>query len=318
MKQPRDLTYRVRQIPFNQTEHDLKEFLSTAVPPIGPYYSIKIWSFATGISSFQPTKVATVSFDVEAVPSWMTEGSEWKVKSRDGRVSVLLDTHFFGFTVLNEIDTKPHILEYNFPSIIMRILWRLTSFSCIFIHGLNGHPLGSWADKRQAHFAWVRDKLPVDVGEARCILYGYDSHLVHSESFQSIEDIDRVLVSQLDELDLSVDVKPIVFLAHSLGGILLKSALRRMTLNRHPLMKFIREILFFGVPNRGMQISHLLPMVEGQPNESFVQILEPGSRHLEMLDEQFSNITLHWQSRYRTERVRLVSLYETRRSDTPI
>lgn len=183
---------------------------------------------------------------------------------------------------------------------------------------MNGHPLGSWADKKQAHFVWVRDNLPVDVREARCILYGYDSHLVGSESFQSIEDIDRALISQLDELDTSLEVKPIVFLAHSLGGILLKSALRRMTVNRHKLIESIREIIFFGVPNRGMQVCHLLPMVGSQPNESFVRVLERESRHLEMLDTQFSNITLHWQSRYRTERVRLISFYETKRSETTI
>lgn len=154
--------------------------------------------------------------------------------------------------------------------------------------------------------------------EARCILYGYDAHLVRSESFESIEDVDRGLVSQPDDLALSLEVKPIVFLAHSLGGVLLKSALRRMTLNRHPLMKFIRDIVFFGVPNRGMEISHLLPMIEGQPNESFVRVLERGSLDLELLDRRFSNIIMHWQSRYRIERVRLISLYETSRSETVI
>lgn len=81
MKHPKDLTYRVRhpgQIPSNQTEHDLKELLSNAVPPIGPYDSIKILSFATGMSSYQPTTVETISLDVEAIPSWMKAGSEWK------------------------------------------------------------------------------------------------------------------------------------------------------------------------------------------------------------------------------------------------
>lgn len=83
-------------------------------------------------------------------------------------------------------------------------------------------------------------------------------------------------------------------------------------------MKFIRDMVFFGVPNRGMEISHLLPMIEGQPNESFVRVLERGSLDLELLDRCFSNIIMHWQSRYRIERVRLISFYETSRSETVI
>lgn len=110
MKHPKDLTYRVRQIPFHYMENDLKELLSNGVPTTGSRDSINILSFATGISSFQRTKVATISFDWESMPSWMDEGNEWKVKSRDGRFTVLLDTHFLGFTVLNE--AEPHILEY--------------------------------------------------------------------------------------------------------------------------------------------------------------------------------------------------------------
>ena len=56
-------------------------------------------------------------------------------------------------------------------------------------------------------------------------------------------------------------------------------------------------------------MSHLLPMVEGQPNHHLVELLSPGSGRLSSLSQHSSNIaTLH--------KIRLISAYETKRSRT--
>lgn len=115
MRQLKDLTYRVTQIPVDQTKDGLKELLSSGIPALGTPESIRVLSYATQISIFQPTKVATIAFDLTEVPSWMEKGSEWRVRSRDGRTSVVLDTHFVGLTVLNEIEASSHFVEYDFP-----------------------------------------------------------------------------------------------------------------------------------------------------------------------------------------------------------
>jgi hypothetical protein len=160
---------------------------------------------------------------------------------------------------------------------------------------------------------WLRDRLPHDIKQVRSIIYGYDTHLVQSQSFQEIEDIAITFIAQLKSIGRSLtSAKPAVFLAHSLGGIVLKCALLEMA-NSGDVEEFmlgsIQQVLFFGVPSKGMEISHLLPMVESQSNEALIRILSPGSRYLDDLDERFSGVST-------IRNLRLISFFETKRSQT--
>lgn len=148
----------------------------------------------------------------------------------------------------------------------------------------------------------------------RCILYGYDTHLAGSQSFQNIDDIAITLTAKLRSIGCTApSARPIIFLAHSLGGIILKQALAQMARSNDrgvELLSKISNVVLFGVPNRGMRISHLAPMVEGQPNESLVQQLSTESACWKDLDENFSGIYFHRD-------LRLVSVYETQLSQVP-
>lgn len=76
-----------------------------------------------------------------------------------------------------------------------------------------------------------------------------------------------------------------------------------------PMINSLLGTVFFGVPNKGMKTSHLLPMVDGQPNGRLVHILSPASEFLPALDEQFSGIATH-------KRIKIMSVYETKQSLT--
>jgi len=160
---------------------------------------------------------------------------------------------------------------------------------------------------------WLRDRLPHDFKEVRSIIYGYDTRLLQSQSFQGIDDLALSFLAQLKSIGRALkSAKPVVFLAHSLGGIVLKSTLLEMA-NSGDVGEFmlssVRGVLLFGVPNKGMEISHWLPMVHDQPNAAMVQLLSPGSPVLVDLDQRFSGIST-------IRNLRLVSFYETERSRT--
>jgi hypothetical protein len=68
--------------------------------------------------------------------------------------------------------------------------------SIVAIHGLGGHPIGSWTNKSSG-VSWLTTLPPKDVPAARVMTYGYHSALQNNNSFQDLGDIAHGLVSQL-------------------------------------------------------------------------------------------------------------------------
>lgn len=95
------------------------------------------------------------------------------------------------------------------------------------ISGLASHPFGSWQERgSDKSYMWVRDALPKHLANIRVLLYGYDTTLVDSRSFQSIGEISGTLRDRLMPMAYpTARSRSIVFLAHSLGGIILKKTL---------------------------------------------------------------------------------------------
>lgn len=75
---------------------------------------------------------------------------------------------------------------------------------------------------------WLRDALPYHItGEggkpiARVIVCGYESSLRQSQSFKDLEDLGSELHNHLLGLAVAGAFRPIVFIAHSLGGLIVK------------------------------------------------------------------------------------------------
>lgn len=144
---------------------------------------------------------------------------------------------------------------------------------------------------------WLRDRLPQDVPQLRSLIYGYDTKLFKSRSFQDLDDIARTFIASLKELRRSLPpARPLFFLAHSLGGIVLKRAIVLLSYDgggeEKMILDSVKGIIFLGVPHRGMEISHFLAMAAKQPNEDLIsKTLSPDSALLPELDESFSKVT---------------------------
>lgn len=68
-------------------------------------------------------------------------------------------------------------------------------------------------------------------------------------------------------------------------------------------------VIFFGVPNRGLEASSLNSMVKGQPNKELVGSLHPESSFLSMLHDRFLKNFIQKDSK-------IICIYETRRTAT--
>ncbi|KAF6804014.1 ankyrin repeat-containing protein [Colletotrichum plurivorum] len=168
----------------------------------------------------------------------------------------------------------------------------------IAVPGLGSHALGSWKSPDSDH-VWLRDFLPQDVPGVRVLLYGYDTTLPGSLSKQSIEDLGGILVERVVAFRAKDGTtrRPLIFIGHSLGGLLIKEALIRARKRRvdaiGDLAKACYALLFFGVPNLGLRNDQLRTLVRGQPNEALMHDLlvdndSEASTFLKRLADQFA------------------------------
>uniref|UniRef100_A0A8H7NHF5 DUF7779 domain-containing protein n=1 Tax=Bionectria ochroleuca TaxID=29856 RepID=A0A8H7NHF5_BIOOC len=166
------------------------------------------------------------------------------------------------------------------------------------IHGLNGHREKTWIADNGVH--WLRSLLPNDLPNARILCWGYDAN-THSSSrvsCQYLYDHAQTLVSDLSRKRkiTKTSERPIIFIAHSLGGIVLKSALihsdaaREGALLEHRSVKLSTYgILFMGTPHQGgngVQLGRVLANVASIFISADDRLLKHLERDSEWLQQQ--------------------------------
>lgn len=137
----------------------------------------------------------------------------------------------------------------------------IDSKSIIAVHGLNEDSLGAWTDSATG-ILWLRDLLPHDGYVARVLSFGYDGS--PSSFFDAdcetapVTTIAGNLVSylQADRELADCDQRPIIFICHGLGGLIVKKALMDsrdrtsfVTHRGRGIFTCTTGILFFGTPH---------------------------------------------------------------------
>lgn len=155
---------------------------------------------------------------------------------------------------------------------------------------------------------WPEDLAPKTAPDSRILTYGYDTRVRHWATGQvsqtNLYDHARDLLLSLEALRRRPDEtqRPVLFIVHSLGGLITKVALRMARdadsaqPNVHRIFEATIGVVFFGTPHRGADPStvfrHLLSasaMVLGfQVNKRIVAALMPDGDYLADLVEAFS------------------------------
>lgn len=101
------------------------------------------------------------------------------------------------------------------------------------VHGLSGDWESTWTDPDNKSL-WLRDFLPLQFPSLKLRIwsFGYDSATAFTNSVADIDDAAKALVNALDgeRQTKNSKRKPIVFIAHSLGGIIVKRVRQRKNL----------------------------------------------------------------------------------------
>ncbi|KAK0624144.1 hypothetical protein B0T14DRAFT_427376 [Immersiella caudata] len=238
--------------------------------------------------------VATVTFS--SVPQKLSKGASWQLSetvehnNQSIRLDLEIDVGFLGFTPTNTpIGDESDRID------------------CIAVSGLSSHPFGSWK-KRGGRFMWLVDDDAAVPSNVRMLLYGYDTSLVASQSFQNVTDIGKSLAAAVQGIRPSAEgafePRPIVFIAHSLGGLVVKEAICHMVKTDPRVARCVYGLIFFGVPHNGLLVDPWLRIVENRPNEQLITALKPHSQYLQRLAQEFGQAFALGKSR-------VISIYET-------
>ncbi|KAH0491908.1 hypothetical protein TgHK011_003310 [Trichoderma gracile] len=287
-------TYRIRGVPNDWDKDRLETFLAERESLSRP--SVR----SLAIEFHGRSQTATVLFDA-------TSRLPLKIPLPDSggaSQSLALDLGFLSITSLFTPSLQDHRVDI------------------VAISGLSGHAFGSFKE-RNGEYMWLRDSLPHGMVDengkhiARVMIYGYESSLPNSDSFQNLEDLGTALHFTLRMLTVDGKFKPIVFIAHSLGGLVVKQFLISLSNSSDELDKKLRRavygIAFFGVPHDGMDIRSLIPMAGDGPNRFLLESI--GSHSSQVLSTLQRDFTQALGGQGETE---IISFYETRMSPTAV
>ena len=169
-----------------------------------------------------------------------------------------------------------------------------------FVHGLTGNRDSTWTAHGQST-PWPKTLLPPKLSKARILTYGYDAYIVR----KSVALLKRLIDHATNLLnDLTTDraccdasTRPLIFVTHSLGGLVCKEAilLSRNNPDAHlrDIFDHTKGIIFMGTPHKGAWMADwanipasALGLVKST-NKSLLKILETDDQFLESIQVRF-------------------------------
>lgn len=212
--------------------------------------------------------------------------------------------------------------------------------SIIAVHGLGGHWRNTWTSIGNKRI-WLEDFLPTqlkDAGvKARVMSYGYDSGTAFTKAVTDIDDTAGMLLNRLegDRQSSQEKARPILFIAHSLGGIIVKKVRVFSRFYEWPqilnnskaiilahgepsyyrsMIEHVRALVFLGVPHGGADPAYWALFAArilqfGQlgfrTNPAYVSALQRNSQTLTDISERFKKLATHLSIRtfFETERM---------------
>ncbi|KAI1452410.1 Alpha/Beta hydrolase protein [Annulohypoxylon moriforme] len=174
----------------------------------------------------------------------------------------------------------------------------------VFVHGLTGHREKTWT-ARGADKPWPGVLLQKELPESRIMTFGYDADVVDWRALVSKNKIDNHAKNLLAALahirdDDKAATRPIIFVAHSLGGLISEDALvwSKDSAEKHlqKIAECTRGILFLGTPHSGSgfavaagALARYLNLVK-QTNTQILNALRTDSEVLARIQAAFQNM----------------------------
>ncbi|EPS29829.1 hypothetical protein PDE_04779 [Penicillium oxalicum 114-2] len=208
----------------------------------------------------------------------------------------------------------PSVKQFGLTQIYVPPRGEIPTVDIVLVHGLNGHPETSWTSKTSGCF-WPVDLLPDVLGplRPRILTYGYNANVVaftDGASRDSVVSHAETLASTLaaNRNLRSCPNRPIIFICHSLGGLVVKRALIYSRSLSNEKTEHLRSvyvstfgILFLGTPHNGSDMakwglllqkicSAVLPKKFMETSPQLIKSLQTNNETLQHINSLFADI----------------------------
>lgn len=181
----------------------------------------------------------------------------------------------------------------------------------VMVHGVAGHYATTWrggalvegSKDEEGEYCWPRDWLPKDLLPSRVRVLSIDYEIFLSRWFGDALPLQARSTRVLHQLALAgVGSRPVIFITHSFGGLLVKSLLRTAALDEQESYKDLLEntagIVFFSTPHLGVDYTRYATWLYSATNAVFrgtptIDDLQPNSPLLQSLNSDFSRFVPH-------------------------
>ncbi|KAK6504696.1 hypothetical protein TWF481_006635 [Arthrobotrys musiformis] len=178
----------------------------------------------------------------------------------------------------------------------------------IILHGLNGGPAKSFRHPDGGNI-WFADFLPTDIVDidswtnSRIWTYGYDADAAFGSTSSSALDFARSLLYKVSRIRDGSEQHKIIWVCHSLGGIVVKTALVEAQIipQYQPILTQTVGVIFLGTPHTGSAVATVadigariagvvLPDAIMPKNRTLIKSLRKDSSRLFETAGRFANI----------------------------
>ncbi|KAH8900374.1 hypothetical protein GQ53DRAFT_835436 [Thozetella sp. PMI_491] len=129
----------------------------------------------------------------------------------------------------------------------------------VFIHGINGSPQTTWMYRRGDDSYYWPWELQNFFGNIRVVTYGYDADIGIGleKNLVRVQDLANNLIRDLCNIrdQPEIEHRPIIFICHSLGGLVVKKALvyapQSQFSYERSIGSSVQGLVFFGTPHAG-------------------------------------------------------------------
>ncbi|OJD32171.1 multiple ankyrin repeats single kh domain-containing protein [Diplodia corticola] len=201
------------------------------------------------------------------------------------------------------------------------------SVDIVAVPGLGAHPVTSWTHP-DTKFNWLRDSdgLAKDFPTARVLLFQYGSAWVGSLKVkQCLDSIAESLLNALISEREKCERRPIVFIGHSMGGLVIAKAvcIAGFHTSDYPnVFEAICGCVFFGTPFDGAEVANVAAMYAStaellSPNghaqaSALLDVMKPGNQYLQGLKKDFLRLV-----RKLAGNIQIACLWEVFETDFP-